>query len=338
MTTSGGSDAGARPLVKVLGVGGTIAMKYDPESHGYVPALTEEDLLALVPGLDGLARVESAQFTNIPSDWITPEIWLQLSAAVNRELERPEVSGVVITHGTDTLEETAYFLSLTVLSPKPVVITGAQRTVSETDFDGPRNLGDSIRVAADPASVDRGTLVVFDGKIFAADTVYKCHTNRLDAFSGGEYGALGDLFLKSVRYRRGPQGRPEPFDVRDRETLPKVEVFHLYPGADADLLRGCADRGAAGVVVQGFGAGNLSETVYEALKDLTAREVAVVVSTVVARGGIVPMYSFAGGGQTTKALGAYSAGLLTTNKARIMLMVCLAVDASGELARRYLAW
>ncbi len=326
------------PLVKVVGVGGTIAMKYDPATNGYVPALSEEDLLALVPGLDTLARVESEQFTNIPSDWITPEIWLQLSAAVNRELERPEVAGVVITHGTDTLEETAYFLSLTVLSDKPVVVTGAQRTISEPDFDGPRNLGDSIRVATDPASAGRGVLVVFDGKIFAPDTVFKCHTNRLDAFSGGEYGALGDVFLKSARYLRRPSVVAAQFDVREHESLPAVEVFHLYPGADAVLLRSCIDRGCAGVVVQGFGAGNLSDTVYEAIAHLRANGVAVAVSTVVAHGGIVPMYSFLGGGQTTKALGACSAGLLTTNKTRIMLMLCLAVDASGELARTHLAW
>ncbi|MHB0980516.1 MAG: asparaginase [Thermoleophilia bacterium] len=326
------------PLVRVIGVGGTIAMKYDPATHGYTPALSEEDLLALVPGLNGLARVESTQFTNIPSDWITPEIWLELSAAVNHELKRPEVAGVVITHGTDTLEETAYFLWLTVLSNKPVVITGAQRTVSEPDFDGPRNLGDSIRVAVDAASEGRGVMVVFDGKIFAPDTVYKCHTNRLDAFSGGEYGAVGDVFQKSVRYLRELSEQRVCFDMSGHVSLPRVEVFHLYPGADAALLEGCVDRGCEGVVVQGFGAGNLSETVYESLKNITTQGVAVVVSTAVHHGGVIPMYSFAGGGQTTKALGAYSAGLLTTNKARIMLMLCLAVDGSKESARTHLAW
>lgn len=338
MTTEVREAAGeGLPLVKVLGVGGTIAMKYDPITKGYVPALTDADLLALVPGLDGLARVESEQFTNIPSDWITPEVWLQLSAAVNRELGRPEVAGVVITHGTDTLEETAYFLSLTVVSDKPVVITGAQRTISEPDFDGPRNLGDSIRVAGDAASSVRSVMVVFDGKIFAPDTVYKSHTNRPSAFSGGEYGALGDVFMKSVRYLRAPSACPR-FDVRERTSLPKVEVFHSYPGADADLLKGCVGRGCAGVVVQGFGAGNLSDTVYAALKEVTAQGVAVVVSTVVARGGVVPMYGFDGGGQTTKALGAYSAGLLTTNKARIMLMLCLDSDDPQEMVRTHLAW
>jgi L-asparaginase len=245
---------------------------------------------------------------------------------------------VVITHGTDTLEETAYFLSLTVISDKPVVITGAQRTVSEQDFDGPRNLGDSIRVATDAASAGRGVMVVFDGKIYSPDTVYKRHTNRLDAFSGGEYGALGDVFLNTVRYVREPTTRSAGFDVRQRVGLPKVEVFHLYPGADADLLSGCVDRGCTGVVVQGFGAGNVSDAVYEALKDVVTQGVAVVISTVVPCGGVVPMYSFDGGGQTTKALAAYSAGLLTTNKARIMLMLCMAFEESEDLARAYLQW
>lgn len=231
------------PLVKVAGVGGTIAMRYDPQKKGYVPAVTEEELLALVPGLESVARVESEQFSNVPSDYMSPEIWLELSAFVNRELERPEIEGMVLTHGTDTLEETAFFLDRTVLQDKPVACTGAQRTISEPDFDGPRNLGDSIKVAADPGSRGRGVMVVFDGKMFAPESVFKCHTTRVDGFSGGEAGILGDVYLGRVRYVSRSESPYPRFDVRGRTSLPRVEVFHMYPGADPDLIRIPAGEG-----------------------------------------------------------------------------------------------
>ncbi len=326
------------PLVKVVGVGGTIAMRYDPVREGYVPAVTEEELLALVPGLEAVARVESEQFSNVPSDYMSPEIWLELSAFVNRELERPEIHGLVLTHGTDTLEETVFFLDRTTLSDKPVACTGAQRTISEPDFDGPRNLGDSIKVAADPRSRGLGVMVVFDGKMFAPEWVYKCHTTRVDGFSGGEAGLLGDVYLGRVRYVGHSESLYPRFDVRGKTSLPRVEVFHMYPGADPDLVRGCADRGCEGLVVQAFGAGNLSDGVFRAIKDLIARGVEVVISTVVPAGGVVPLYGFDGGGQTLKAAGARSAGLLTTNKARILLMLCLASDQRAERLRTCFAW
>jgi L-asparaginase len=326
------------PLVKVIGVGGTIAMKYDLVRKGYVPAVTEEELLALVPGLESSARVSSEQFSNIPSDWMTPETWLSLAHHVNEVLALDDVRGVTITHGTDTLEDTTYFLSLTVRSDKPVTLTGAQRTITEQDFDGPRNLGDAIRVAAAESSQGRGVMLVFDGKIYPPDGVVKRHTTRVDAFEAGEYGILGDLFTGSVRYLQAPRPHPQLFDVTTAKSLPRVDVFICYPGVDPDLLAPYEQGLAPGLVVQAFGAGNLHNLVYERLRPVIASGTTVVISSRVLNGGVLPMYGFDGGGMTLKGIGALSAGLLTTHKARTLLMMCLSQPGGQDLAKERFAW
>ncbi len=157
--------AQALPIVVVFATGGTIASKHNPAKGGSVPALSGEDLVASVPAIRKLAQVQSEQISNVGSSDMTPEIWLRLAARVNALLARPEIAGIVVTHGTNTLEETAYFLDLTVVSNKPVILVGAQRPASDADPDGPRNLLDAIRVAISSEAVGKGTLVVMNGQI-----------------------------------------------------------------------------------------------------------------------------------------------------------------------------
>jgi L-asparaginase len=145
------SAAEARlPVVRLIATGGTIAMKIDPEKKAPVPAISGEDLIATVPDIVKVARIEVQNLSNVPSDYMDPERWSQLSRAVQETLARPEVAGVIVSHGTDTLEETAWFLDLTVGSEKPVVLIGAQRNASEPDFDGPRNLLNAARICVSP--------------------------------------------------------------------------------------------------------------------------------------------------------------------------------------------
>jgi L-asparaginase len=153
------------PTVAVLATGGTIASKHDSSKGGYLPALSAGDLVSAAPGIARIALVQAEQISNIPSPDITSEIWVRLAGRVNELLAKPEIREVVITHGTDTLEETAYFLDLTTASTKPVILVGAQRPASDADSDGPRNLLDAIRVAVDPEAVGKGGMVVMNGQI-----------------------------------------------------------------------------------------------------------------------------------------------------------------------------
>src|SRR3984893_612038 len=138
------------PTVAVLSTGGTIASKQDPAKGGYAPALSGEDLVSAVPAIKNFAQIQVEQISNIPSSAMTPEIWVRLTGRVNELLAKPEIAGIVVTHGTDTLEETAYFLDLTTIGVKPVILVGAQRPASDPDSDGPRNLLDAVRVAIAP--------------------------------------------------------------------------------------------------------------------------------------------------------------------------------------------
>ena len=176
------------PLVKVLSTGGTIASRYDPVQKGFVPALSGEQLLEGIPEIKTVARVEVESVATIGSSDMTPEIWLKLARRVNEVLADPAVAGVVITHGTDTMEETAYFLDLTVTGPKPVVVVGAQRAASIKDTDGPRNLSNAIRVAISPEAVGKGAMIVMNDEINAAREVTKTSTLDVGTFRTLEFG------------------------------------------------------------------------------------------------------------------------------------------------------
>jgi len=152
------------PTVALLSTGGTIASKQDPSKGGYVPALSGEDLVSAVPAIKRVAQIQVEQISNIPSQDITPEIWVRLAVRVNELLAKSEIAGIVVTHGTNTLEETAYFLDLTTTSTKPVILVGAQRPASDPDSDGPRNLLDAVRVAVASEAVGKGVMVVMNGQ------------------------------------------------------------------------------------------------------------------------------------------------------------------------------
>ena len=182
--------AQTKPVVVLIATGGTIAMKIDPVKHAPVPAISGEDLLATVPQVSKYATVEVKNVSNVPSDYMDPVRWTVLTRDVDTALARPEAAGVIISHGTDTVEETAYWLDLTVDSDKPVVLIGAQRNASESDFDGPRNLLNAVRIAVDPQSKGKGAMLAMNSQINAARDVTKTHTSSVetpesDLFLGG---------------------------------------------------------------------------------------------------------------------------------------------------------
>jgi L-asparaginase len=313
--------AQSKPVVQFIATGGTIAMKIDPVKNAPVPAISGDDLLATVPDIGKYATIEVNNLSNVPSDYMDPPRWIQLTKAVQAALARPEVSGVIVSHGTDTLEETAYWLDLTVNSSKPVVLIGAQRNASSPDFDGPRNLLNAARIAADSQSADKGVMLAMNNQINAARYVTKTHTGNVETFNSGDFGFIGEVYPDRVMFASAPLRRQHIAIKTDK--MPAVEIVPMYGGADGQALRSAVDRGAKGIVVQALGMGNMNLPMYEAVQYALSKKVPVVVSTRVHNGRVLPSYGFVGGGKTTADAGAVMADDLKPAKARILLMLLL---------------
>lgn len=322
----------ALPVCKMIATGGTIAMKIDPVKNAPVPAISGDDLLATVPEIAKVAKIEVQNLANVPSDYMGPDLWVSLQKAVTEALARPEVSGVIVSHGTDTLEETAYFLDLTVKSEKPVILIGAQRNASEKDFDGPRNLLNAARICADQEARGKGAMIALNNQINAAREVTKTHTSDVETFKSGDYGVLGNADNDRVIFYRTPLRRQHV--ALKGDTLPSVEIVSMYGGADGKLLRAAVAAGAKGIVVQALGWGNVNIALHDAIKETIAKGVPVVISTRVPNGRVLPNYGFVGGGKTLKDAGAVFADNLPPQKARLLLMLGLQNSSKAEDLQR----
>lgn len=319
-----GYAADPLPLVKILSTGGTIAQKYDPVKGGFVPALTGEDLVKAVPKLKEIARIEVEDVAKIGSADMHSGVWIKLSKRMNEVLADPNVAGVVITHGTDTMEETAYFLDLTLTSQKPAILVGALLGASEPDADGPRNLLNAVQVAITPDASGKGAMVVMNGHIGAARDVMKISTAAVGTFQSLEFGWLGVVDLDGkVRFYRAPLRR-QTIPLAPDPKLGRVEIVMHYADADGRVIRGLlAQGGLDGLVIAGTGVGNVSEVMYNAVKEVRDREIPVVISTRVPTGRIMPLYAAPGRGVTTKKIGCVLSDNLSPQKARILLMLAL---------------
>jgi L-asparaginase len=327
-----GAPQGALPRVVVLATGGTIASRFDPAIGALTPSTTGADLVRAVPGLDKIAAVEVEQIANIGSSDMTPEIWRQLARRTNDLLSRENINGVVVTHGTDTLEETAYFLDLTVTSPKPVVIVGAQRAASYFDSDGPRNLLNAIRVASSSEAVGKGALVVMNGQINAAREVTKTNTIEVETFRTLEFGALGVADLGAVRFYRAPLRR-QTIALSDSQPLARVEIISQYAGADGRVISLLLQQGGIdGLVVEGFGLGHVTAGTLPAIKEARQRGIPVVLSTRVYTGRTVPLYDR---DVQLQQLGCVRADNLSAQKARVLLMLALTRTKSPEELQKF---
>jgi L-asparaginase len=320
------------PLCHMIATGGTIAMKQDPLTGAPVPALTGADLLSSVSGLGQIARIEVESPFNVPSTYMDPDRWKQTGELVSRALKNPEVSGVIVSHGTDTLEETAWFLDLTVDSDKPIVLVGAQRNASESDSDGPRNLLNAVRVCVDDNARGKGAMIVMNGQINAAREVTKTHTSDLETFKSGDFGFLGRVDYDRVVFYREPIRR-QHIEIADG-SLPRVDIIPVYAGADETLLNSAVAAGARGLVIQAAGWGNVNVALSEAIKAAISRGVIVVISSRVPNGRVLPVYGFEGGGMILKNSGSIFADNLSPQKARILLMLGLNKNMNSEQIQR----
>ncbi|MDR2614736.1 MAG: asparaginase [Candidatus Accumulibacter sp.] len=310
-----------KPVVQFIATGGTIAMKIDPVTKGVVPAITGDDLMESVPDAVRHARIEVNNFSRMSANYITNEWWAKLTRSVTEALDRPEVAGVVVAQGTDTMEETAWWLDLTVDSEKPVVLIGAQRNASSPDFDGPRNLLNAIRIAACVDARGKGVMVSMNNQINAARSVTKTHTGNVETFQGGNFGWLGEVWDDKIVFSRAPLRRMH-FPIKG-EDWPTVHIFPMYAGADGMFIRHAVDHGTEGVVVQAVGMGNMNVSMFEAVKYALGKGVSVVIATRVPNGRTMPVYGFEGGGKTTFDAGAIMAGDLNPQKAKILLTLLL---------------
>ena len=308
------SDSGT---VVVLGTGGTIAgTAASSASHtGYrAGSLTAADLLAAVPALQGRA-IETESVAQLDSCDMDDATWARLAERVRAQLARPEVRGVVVTHGTDTLEESAYFLHRTVVATKPVVLTAAMRPATALSADGPQNLFDAVVLAREPGA--QGVLVAFGGRVFGAVDLRKVHGYRVDAFDGGDAGALAQFEDGALRrFRPWPEGGGDAAALLARPSAdwPRVEIVFSHAGASGALLDAAAAQGARGIVIAGTGNGTVHAHVLAAARRAVAQGVVVWRTSRCLLGGVVPGADDA----------LPSAGPLTPMQARVALMLQLA--------------
>ena len=319
--------------ILVLTTGGAIATRRGPLVSGSMPSLkVGDDLLALLPraGID----MDFEEFANVPGSHITPAIALGLSRRVAAALECPEIDGVVITHGLDTLEETAYLLDLPLASPKPVVLTGAMRAATSPAYDGVSNLAAAIRVAAAPAAHELGVLVVADEQIHAAATVQMVHSQARGAFASPDGGALGALEGEQVLITRRPVGRQQISCTRLEEL---VDLLRLSQGADVRQLRHSIEDGVAGIVIEAFGGGRVPPWWLPHLSDAIQRRTAVVIVSRCGSGGLGDEHGYVGAYHDLRRIGVIFANNLSGPKARIKLMVALGAARGASELRGYFA-
>jgi len=319
------------PGVVILATGGTIAGTASSSNTAVYEAGQVEvaDLLEGVPGLDRLARVSSQQVCNIDSSNITASIWLTLAATIDALSMKETVNGIVVTHGTDTMEETAWFLDLVLKTDKPVVLTGSMRPSTSIGADGPANLYNAVAVAASPRSRGRGVLVVMNDSIFGARDVTKTSTSDLDAFKSLNNGPLGSVVFGDVHFYRSPDrshAQGSAFAVDERTVLPRVAIVYGYAFNRPDAIEFLVDAGVEGIVYAGTGDGMINEALVPALKKARRRGVAVVRSSRCGSGRVV-RDSMQG---LDSSAGLVPADNLNPQKARILLMLGLMKTSDPE--------
>ena len=315
-----------RPVVAALFTGGTISMRVDAEAGGAVPSLSADEILAAARGLDEIADVRAEQWGRHPGPHMTVALQWSLRARLLELLADPSVDGIVLTHGTDTLEETAYLVARSVPSEKPIVFTGAMRAASDLGWDGPQNLLDAVRVAASPEAVGIGTMVVMGGRVFAGLEDTKSHTHQLDAFEAPGLGPIGVIDEDRVIFRRRVIGTLPTLAPESPAT--PVDIVHAWAGCDARLLDASLATGAVGVVVAAMGRGNVPPEMVPGIARWVEAGRPVVIASRAGRGRVGRTYAYPGGGRKLFELGAIFAGARRPAQARIDLMLGLGAGLS----------
>jgi L-asparaginase len=323
------------PNVTVIATGGTIAGTATAADDGVYSAgsVPVEALIQAVPEVSGLASLKGIQIASIGSQDMNDAVWMQLAKEVDKHLSNDTVSGVVITHGTDTMEETAFFLNLVVDSDKPVVLTGAMRPATALSADGPLNLYNAVAVAASMKAVGHGVLVVANDFIHGAREIAKTNTLTVQAFESPNLGLLGAMHYGDFRMFRKPQRKHTTnsiFSIRNMQQLPKVFVIFAHSNMDGDLIRSAVDLGAEGIVLAGVGNGNASAKALQALHEARKKGVVIVRSTRSSSGAVLRNQEV-----NDDEMGFVVADQLNPAKARVLLQLGLTQSDDPKTIQRY---
>ena len=324
-----------KPRVVIVATGGTIAGAAESTTAaGYKSGAVAVDvLIAAVPQMKAFADVRGVQVASVGSQDMNDEIWLKLAGEVNRLLAQPDVDGVAITHGTDTMEETAYFLNLVVKSDKPVVLTGSMRPSTSLSADGPLNIYNAVGVASDPRAKGRGVLVVANDDIHGARAITKRHTTDVQTFVSPEAGLIGVCLFDSRDFIRMParaHTTSTPFKVAVGQTLPRVDIIYAHAGMSPDLIDAAVTNGAKGLVIAGVGDGNMTTPALEAMGRAIKKGVVVVRSSRVGEGVVRRNIEV-----SDDKLGTVAAMDLVPSKARVLLKLGLTQTSDAKKIQEY---
>lgn len=323
------------PHVVILATGGTIAGAAPTEvQSGYQSGQVGVDILInAVPQLKEIAIVTGEQISNIGSQDMSDEVWLKLAKRCNELLAQDDVDGIVITHGTDTMEETAYFLNLVLKSKKPVVLTCSMRPSTALSADGPLNIFNAVAVAGSKESMDRGVMVVANDLIHSARAVVKSSTTEVQTFISPGVGPLGTVNYGAINYYDYPDKKftyQTPFSVDNVTSLPRVDVIAIYEDAPGDLIRASVDFGSKGIVTSGVGNGNMPKACVEACTYAVDKDVVVVRAARVFTGFVDRNIEL-----DDNALGFDASFELIPSKARVLLRVALLTTNDPVIIQGY---
>ncbi|GGK19480.1 L-asparaginase [Caldalkalibacillus thermarum] len=316
----------SKKRILIIHTGGTIAMSQDQTSGAVVPT-DEHPLNDVHTVLEPYAHIKVDHYLNLPSPHITPQLMLELAQKIKAELKSNGWDGVVVTHGTDTLEETAYMLDLLHDGHQPVIVTGAMRSSNELSADGPLNLVQSVRVAAHEEAKGKGVLVVFNDEIHTAKNVTKTHTSNISTFQSPQYGPIGITTKHGIYFHHKPIRR-DRYDVN--KLSKKVILLKAVAGMEADWVEQIARSGVDGLVFEAFGQGNLPVTVLPAVEKLIQQGIPIVMVSRCFNGIVEGLYGYKGGGKQLKEMGVIFSNGLNGPKARLKLMVALELTTDRE--------
>lgn len=305
-------------------------MRNDPVAGGATPALTATEIVQATHGLESAICIETEEWGHFPGPHMTIERMWALRNSIAEHLARDEVTGVVVTHGTDTLEESAYMAARSLASPKPVVFTGAMRTQSDLGWDGPANLFEAVRVADSAAAIGQGVMVVLSGHIFSAYDVTKSNTQLLDAFESPGFGPIGYLDEGEVIFRRELPPALPPI-VPPAPATP-VDVFFAVAGCDSRLLDASRAE-SCGAVIAAMGRGNVPPAMVPGIARFIEAGKPVLITSRTGGGRVGHTYAYLGGGRTLENIGAILAGARRPQQARIDLMLALGAGADDSALR-----
>jgi L-asparaginase len=306
--------------ILVVFTGGTFSMMIDRETGGAVPRYSGSELLDKIPEAKELANIVCYDFGKYPGPHMTPELMFELAKKIQEKINKNNFTGVIVTHGTDTREETAYLLDLVVKTEIPIVVIGSMKNSSEPDWDGPRNLMDSIHICLNDNFKNLGVLVCLNGEINAASEVTKIYTEEIDSFHSLDFGSLGFVQNGRAVLNRLPKKLEK---ISTNKIITNVDLLTVYAGMDDKFFKFSAESGTNGIVVEALGVGNVPPPAFDGIKYTVEKKIPVVLVSRCPAGETLDIYSYPGAGKWLHKIGVIFADYLNGQKARIKLMLAL---------------